>query len=225
MKFSKLLVIGICLAQLACSSKKDLSEGTSPIPGQGEAEKEGKPNNFQLIGKLRPSFYWVSIEPNDGANRDKKLLDVNGKFISNVSGNYLKKLSMEGTGLLLDGRVVNYHLRVTLPDGSREIRWRVCDPKIAPYGYGIDEIPLVAFKSTAVDPKVVKIGSKLYIPDAIGAVLPDGTIHDGYFTAVDIGDLIQNKKIDIFTSFGDQSRVFESIGLSTGKMTDVYLVN
>ena len=78
--------------------------------------------------------------------------------------------------------------------------------------------------SVAVDPKVIPIPSRVYIPAAKGAALPDGSIHDGYFEAVDIGDAIQNQRIDVFTAMGDQSAVFEKHGLSNMKPTAVYLV-
>lgn len=191
---------------------------------QTDLVTDANTSRMQLIGKLRPSFYWIALETNDGKPKDQKLLDVDGNLLATVSATYLKKLNMEGTGQLLDGRIINFKARLTHPDGSKEIRWRICDPKVAPYGYGYADIPLNAFRSTAVDPKVIPLGSQIYIPAAVGAVLPDGSVHDGFFTAVDIGDLIQDKKIDIFTSFGDQSKVFESMGLETGKITDIYLV-
>ena len=130
---------------------------------------------------------------------------------------------MEGTGYLLNGRLINFKARLTKPDGTTEIRWRWCGPE-APYGYGHEDIPLIPFRSAAVDPTVIPIGSKLYIPAAKGAVLPDGSVHDGFFHAIDIGSAITDRKIDIFTSFGDQSRYFENMGFSTGKMSHVYLV-
>lgn len=70
----------------------------------------------------------------------------------------------------------------------------------------------------------MRIPSKIYIPAAKGTVLPDGSVHDGYFEAVDVGDAIQNQRIDVFTAFGDQSAPFENHGFSNMKATAVYLV-
>ena len=99
----------------------------------------------------------------------------------------------------------------------------VCPPS-APYGYGLENFVLKPFRSVAVDPSVVPIPSRVYIPAAKGALLPDGSVHDGFFEAVDIGEAIQNQRIDIFTAMGDQSAVFERHGLSNMKATPVYLV-
>jgi 3D (Asp-Asp-Asp) domain-containing protein len=181
------------------------------------------PKTKKLVGSLRPSFYWISLEPNDGSSKTHPLLDLAGNVLVNISEDYFKKLSMEGTGRLLDGRVINYHGRVVKPDGTKEIRWRWCGPE-APHGFGYEDRLLNPFRSVAVDPSVIPLDSKVYIPAARGAKLPDGSIHDGYFMAVDIGDLIKSKKIDIFTSFGDQSEPFLKIGMETGRFVNIYIV-
>ncbi|MCO5143991.1 MAG: 3D domain-containing protein [Oligoflexia bacterium] len=185
------------------------------IPNVSFADGEPK---FRKVGDLKPTFYWVALEQDDGATRDKELKDMEGNVLARVSDKFFRSIRLEGTGRLLDGRVLNYAGRI----GS-DIRYLVCPPE-APYGYGVNLIPLVPFRSVAVDPSVVPIGSRVYIPQVIGAELPNGEIHDGYFMAVDIGDAIKNKRIDMFTSFGDQSAVFRRAGLDNMKPTAVYIV-
>lgn len=180
-------------------------------------------SNMQDLGLFRPSFYWIAIEKNDGQPKTVPVLDVNENPLAYVSAAYYAELRMEGTGLLTNGKLVNFKARITKPDGTTEIRWRWCGPE-APFGYGFEDIPLIPFRSAAVDPTVIPIGSKLYIPAAKGTRLPDGTIHDGIFHAIDIGSAITDRKIDIFTSFGDQSDYFEKHGFTHGKMARVYLV-
>lgn len=176
------------------------------------------PPNLKKIGDLKPTFYWVALETDDGLAKVNDLLDVNGNVLAKVGSKFYAGIRMEGTGRTLDGRIINFHVRV-----GGDIRWRVCPPS-APYGYGLEDYVLKPFRSVAVDPKVVPIPSRVYIPQAKGTVLPDGSIHDGYFEAVDIGDAIQDQRIDVFTAMGDQSTVFERHGLSNMKATAVYLV-
>ena len=176
------------------------------------------PPNAKKIGDLKPTFYWVALEKDDGKPKNNILLDVNGNEIARVGDRFFASLRLEGTGRMLDGRVVNFHVRM-----GTEIRWRICPPSV-PYGYGLGEFALQPFHSVAVDPNVVPIPSKIFIPAAKGAVLPDGSVHDGYFEAVDIGDAIQNQRVDVFTSYGDQSAVFENHGLTNMKATAVYSV-
>lgn len=183
-----------------------------------ELEQQELPKNLKKLGELKPTFYWVAIETKDGLPRTNPLKDLNNRVLANVSDKFLRDLKMEGTGRLLDGRIINFHVRV-----DKEIRWRICPPS-APYGYGLEEYVLKPFRSLAVDPNVIPIPSRVYIPAAKGTKLPDGSIHDGYFEAVDIGEAIQNQRIDVFTSMGDQSEVFHRNGLSNMKATAVYLV-
>lgn len=181
------------------------------------------PSQLQEIGLFRPSYYWVALETNDGQPRNQPLLDENGHTLQMVSAKFLAELRMEGTGRLMNGKLVNFKTRITKPDGTTESRWRWCGPE-APYGYGFGDLLLVPFRSVAVDPTVIPLGSRVYIPAARGTPLPNGTLHDGFFAAVDIGSAIVDKKIDIFTSYGNQAAVFESFGLETGKMSKVYIV-
>lgn len=175
------------------------------------------------IGSLKPTFYWVAVETAEAAERNKELKDMDGNVMARVTEQFDKDIRMEGTGKMLDGRILNFAGRAPKEGGGLEVRFLVCPPE-APYGYGLDFIPLVPFRSVAVDPEVVKIGSKIYIPKAVGILLPDGTRHDGYFMAVDIGSAIKNKRIDMFTAYGDQSKVFEDGGLVNMKAVDVFKV-
>lgn len=192
-------------------------------PGVAARAIEGKggrelPPGLSKIGDLKPTFYWVAMEAEDGQPRNQVLKDMEGRTLASVSAKFLAGLKMEGTGRFLDGRVLNFHGRV-----NGEIRWRWCPPS-APYGYGLEDHVLKPFRSVAVDPDVVPIPSKIYIPAAVGAKLPDGSTHDGYFEAIDIGAAIQNKRIDMFTAYGDQSVVFRRHGIDNMKPLEVYLV-
>lgn len=218
----------LLFALVSCGSTKKAETHSASRPSsvaQISVQPFDSPESVNLvkIGNLKPSFYWVALEKNDAAPRTHALLDMKGNVLARVSESFWADIRLEGTGKLLDGRVLNYAGRVTLPDGSREVRYLVCPPE-APYGYGIEGIPLVPFRSVAVDPAVVPLGATVYIPQAKGTRLPDGSVHDGFFTAVDVGDAIVNKRIDIFTAYGDQSDVFYKNGLEHGKIIEVFLV-
>lgn len=191
--------------------------------GGNDAVEQGPSRVLKKIGDLNPSFYWVYLQDRNDQPLNRRLLDVDGRVLATVGEKFYRGIRLEGTGRLLDGTVLNFAARIKNPDGTTEIRFRVCDGS-APYGYGLDERPLIPFRSVAVDPEVVPMDSKLYIPAAVGAVLPDGSVHDGYFYAVDIGDAIKNKRIDVFTAMGDQSDVFRKVGFTHGKHVEVFLV-
>jgi 3D (Asp-Asp-Asp) domain-containing protein len=54
------------------------------------------------------------------------------------------------------------------------------------------------FKSVAVDPRFIKIGEPVYVPEFDGILLPDGERHDGCVRADDTGGGIKKKKMDFF---------------------------
>ena len=59
-----------------------------------------------------------------------------------------------------------------------------------------------AMRTAAVDGRVVKRHSILYIKETVGLRMPDGAIHDGYWYATDVGSAIHEGRIDLYTGKG-----------------------
>jgi 3D (Asp-Asp-Asp) domain-containing protein len=118
-----------------------------------------------------------------------------GFFLARVPERFAWALRMEGSGLMSDGRVVNY-------TGECRFGYGTCfeqlDTKQHPFGRGAGIRPLIPFKSVAVDPRIIAIGEPLYIPEFDGLMLPDGSIHDGCVRADDTGGGIKKRKMDFF---------------------------
>lgn len=57
---------------------------------------------------------------------------------------------------------------------------------------------LVPYRTLAVDPRFIPLGSLLYIPSLRGLRMPDGQVHDGYVLAADIGIGIAGNHVDFF---------------------------
>ncbi|QZZ22247.1 hypothetical protein J5X98_07620 [Leptothermofonsia sichuanensis E412] len=80
---------------------------------------------------------------------------------------------------------------------------------IAPYGYGTNGFNLVPYRTVAVDPNQIPLGSVLYIPQARGRAitLPWGqrVVHDGYFFAADVGSAIKGSHIDVFIGIDNRT--------------------
>lgn len=152
--------------------------------------------------KLRNTYYYVVIESEYAHYPvDAQIRTMSGKVLAEVSHQFKKAVDIEGTGKLRDGRVINYAGRV-----EGEIRYLISK---APHGYGVGTCKLVPFHSAAVDPKVVPLGSLLYIKETAGMVLPDGTRHNGLWRAEDIGSAIKGDRIDLFVGEGDRGDILK----------------
>ncbi len=119
------------------------------------------------------------------------------KAISEVSKDFAAQLSLQGTGKLKDGRVVNI--------------WGHCACEHSPcfkvtsatWGTAGNGRPLQPYRTVAVDPKVIKLGSLLYVPLLEGRTMPGrapwgGFVHDGCVVADDVGGGIKDKQLDLF---------------------------
>ena len=148
-------------------------------------------------------FYWLALEtefddPDERkyAPRDQaEIYTRDGFFIGAVPEQMAWSMRMEGTGVMADGRVINYH-------GPCKYGYGTCfatlDPNKHPFGRGAGQRALVPFKSVAVDQRLVKIGEPIYVPEFDGMHLPDGTVHDGCVRAEDTGGGIKKRKMDFF---------------------------
>lgn len=76
--------------------------------------------------------------------------------------------------------------------------------------------PVAPMRTLAVDPSLIARHSIVYIKETAGMVLPDGSIHDGYWYASDIGGAIKGDRIDLYTGHGAQSmRPLRALNLKT----------
>lgn len=69
-------------------------------------------------------------------------------------------------------------------------------------GCGSRHIPLLPFRTVAVDPEIIPLGSVIYAPELRGRTFAfEGKlyVHDGYLFAGDHGGAIHGRHVDIFT--------------------------
>ena len=145
---------------------------------------------------FRLSFYWLAYE-SEYANEkyDVDIYTRRGYYIGRFPSAFVYELKLEGSGILRDGRVLNY-------DGDCNYGMGTCfktlDLDEHPLGAGVQNRPLEPFRSIAVDPRFIPIGATVYVPELVGIELPDGSRHDGCLRADDMGGAIKQQKIDFF---------------------------
>lgn len=64
---------------------------------------------------------------------------------------------------------------------------------------------VVAMRTAAVDRNLIPRRSVLFIKETVGLPMPDGTAHDGFWYASDVGGAIKGERIDLFTGSGRHS--------------------
>lgn len=189
---------------------------TQPAPGvsvsiaPSDAAESDQP---KPLGQFTITFYYVIGEDeiaakpaNDNSEelasvaRDPELVtlfETGCTPIADVDREFAHQLAIQGTGKLKDGRVLNI--------------WGHCKCDHTPcfkvtqnqWGTAGTGHPLQPFRTVAVDPKVVKLGSLLYVPLLEGRTMPGrapwgGYVHDGCVVADDTGGHIDGARIDLF---------------------------
>jgi 3D (Asp-Asp-Asp) domain-containing protein len=210
-----LLVIGLA-AWTGTAAADDSKLAKEDVPLQAKLAVRGK--NKLCCGyplaedygfALR--FYWMSLEADYDENQNPaiartgacalpantraEIYTPDGLFVGRVPERFACSLKLEGSGLMRDGRVINYTGPCKYGYGTCFEQANVAEH---PFGRGAGQRPLVPFKSVAVDPRLVPIGEPIYIPEFDGLVLPDGSIHDGCVRADDTGGGIKRRKMDFF---------------------------
>ncbi|HEU4728634.1 MAG TPA: 3D domain-containing protein [Kofleriaceae bacterium] len=214
------LVIG-----LGCQSTHDVVPASEPLAARTPAPPVSEPTEPgpRPLGKFTITFYYVIgedeitskpvlVAANDnraGSGEDADLTAITPDLvtlyagggacepIAEVSKEFASQLAIQGTGKLHDGRVLNI--------------WGACNCKHTPcfkvtraqWGTAGSGRPLQPFRTVAVDPKVVKIGSLLYVPLLEGRTMPGrppwgGYVHDGCVMADDTGGHISGNRLDLF---------------------------
>lgn len=146
--------------------------------------------------QFKMTFYWLAYE-SEYAN-EPYVVDIytrQGFVIGRFPRTWVFELKLEGSGMLRDGRALNYDGRCQYGIG---ICFQTLDPVEHPLGKGGQGRPLEPYRSVAVDPRFVPLGTPLFIPEIVGMRLPDGGTHDGCVRADDTGGNIKRHELDFF---------------------------
>ena len=171
----------------------------------------------EKVGRARLTFYWMADEnaPQYRGEASSVLRDTRGRVIARTTHKFKLELVRQGAGWLRDGRTVIYVKRV-----NDESRFRVTKSK---FGLGSNGCRLIPYRTIAVDPRFVKLGTKVYIPQLKGAELPDGTVHDGMFIAADRGSF-RGALVDVFVGARSPGgRPFARKGYGSRSHVTVYI--
>lgn len=157
-----------------------------------------------LLGDYKLTYYYVTEEQHwagDGGVDDTGLYDPSCNLLAMVPAAFARSLSIEGTGRLSDGRVLNYS--GPCPCATTPC-YRFVDAQ-HPWGSGAGNRALVPFRSVAIDRDVLEIGRRYWVAELAGVAMPGeaplgGFVHDGCVSADDTGGGIDGQHIDFFSA-------------------------
>lgn len=183
---------------LATGAESRVQSERGPAPVDLEAARE--------IGRFRLRHYWIHTLPD--VDRGYPIYDRSCRVLARVPGVVRRAVRREGTARLADGSLIN--LSGSCRCGRFPCFFRV-DPT-RPWGMGVRGHHLVPFRTIAVDPRFVRIGTRVYIAELDGVLMPGeppfgGFVHDGCVVAADRGRGIRGNKIDFFVA--DRSHFVE----------------
>jgi len=151
------------------------------------------------LGDFQLTYYWVAEETEPG--RGATLRDTSCRPIATVTPRFAHRVRLEGTGRLADGRLINAVRRCRCGG----VCFAEADPEREAWGLGVRNRPLKPYRSIAVDPRRISIGTWVYVAELDGLHMPDaggvgGFVHDGCLVADDRGGGVRGKQIDFFAA-------------------------
>jgi 3D (Asp-Asp-Asp) domain-containing protein len=157
----------------------------------------------RLLGTFQLTYYFVAEEERAGSW--PLFTPGCSRVIALTSETFHHALSLEGTGRLRDGRLINYSEDcgcARAGNRGRRICYEEVDPVRYPWGMGArmgeSHARLEPFRSVAVDPALVAVGTVVFSPEWRGGRWPDGSARDGCFRAEDSGTGVRGRHVDLF---------------------------
>lgn len=149
----------------------------------------------ESLGVFDLTYYWVTHESDFDPAPTTKIGTCSGQTIATVPTKFANALKLEGSGKLLDDRMVNIG---GCSCGGGYDCFAVLDAARFGWGQGSRGNALVPFSSIATDTSVLPFGTVVYAPALDGVALPGGGTHDGCLRAADVGGGIDGAHFDWF---------------------------
>jgi hypothetical protein len=171
-----------------------------------DADADGDTDTGTYFGTVDLTYYWVAYEGDYSGAADTTLQTCANSDLATVPYAFAVALRLEGTGKLLDDRLLN----VACPCGGGFSCFVELGPGF-PWGMGSASNPLEPFVSIAVDHDVIAHGTVLYSPDLDGLELPEGGTHDGCLRADDVGGGIDGMHVDWFVGLAENYQLLDPL--------------
>ena len=205
------LLMSACFLPRAQTTSSLVRTGVRPpdFMFAGQQDSSGTPRG-RYLGRFKVTYYWAVDEAEYPTSRSSPLYLADGQLLGRFSSAFVKAFRVEAAACLKDGRRISYMKRAN--------RVEVVDQFLGCGGHTLADL-----RSIAVDPRLIPLGSVVYIPQAENVTV-DGQTLGGVFYAHDVGAAIKGKHIDIFVGRKQNMDVFTSAGMGSSSGVDVYIL-
>lgn len=178
-----------------------------------------KPTPPVGIAQLNPTIYYKPTIYLDKTTCNNEIIDMvspDGAILISLCGRDHRNCLMQGACFVLDEdgrfRSFNYYAR-----GADDVpRFKEVSLNKCPFGFGVRNSCLDPYYTVAADLNIYKPGDVIFVPKLVGAKIPTGEIHDGFFIVRDRGAAILGPfRFDFFTGFEgirDMTNTFARMG-------------
>lgn len=181
----------------------------TPSGGNASGAVVVQASGGRTLGTFRNTYYDFPNESDyDGAVLS--LMTQSCKTLAQVPRSFFEALCVQGSGTLKRGTTVSFARRdcdcaPVCPKTGQKICFDELDAREYPWGRGATGKAITPLLTVAVDPKVIPLGTALYVPELDGMPRePNGTSpHDGCFVAQDKGLAVVGEHVDFFTGHKD----------------------
>ena len=214
------LVLTALVFAAACGGGVSAAEPPMDAAAAADIDAPPPPPPGAARGIFELTYYWVTAESDFTGTATEPIYDDRCTVLATVPPEFARSLRLEGTGRLVDGRVVN-------TDGACGCPRSPCFAEVDrdhAWGYGVQDRALVPYRSVAVDRKVVPIGTKLWVAELDGVAMPGdppwgGFVHDGCVVATDVGGGIDGAQLDWFVGLRSSYRSLDVALTDLAKIT------
>jgi 3D (Asp-Asp-Asp) domain-containing protein len=205
------LLMSACFLPRAQTTSSIVRTGVRPpdFMFAGQQDSSGIPRG-RYLGRFKVTYYWAVDEAEYPTSRSSPLYLADGQLLGRFSSAFVKAFRVEAAACLKDGRRISYMKRAN--------RVEVVDEFLGCGGHTLADL-----RSIAVDPRLIPLGSVVYIPQAENVTV-DGHTLGGVFYAHDVGSAIKGKHIDIFVGRKQNMDAFTSAGMGSSSGVDVYIL-
>ena len=217
-----LVLLGVPQPRSAAGGAPASIASESSAPGRSPAPRAGQAQGLdgRRLGDFRLTYYRLAQARHSEGNGT--LVPVYGRncgrVLAWVSERFHSDLGLQGSGMLADGRLLNFEQRCPCAAPTRRGE-RICYEELRrsdyPFGRGAplsrsnpwqrQFFWLQPYRSAAVDPLVVPLGTVLYIPALRDKRMAHGAAHTGCVRAEDTGQAIRGRRLDVFAGGGPPS--------------------